>query len=95
MFPTEGVTATVVVEADDVRAAPRGRGHRRPAQAGQAAPKSFLPGTEVDYSQDGTVAKIEVPTRGNGTDAASAKALDEMRDDDHPGDGRAGSTAPR
>ena len=53
MFPTEGVTATVVVEADDV--------HAGAAAAGIAALRAqvdrsdaFLPGTEVIYSKDGT-----------------------------------------
>ena len=75
VFPTEGVTATVVVEADDVRSGA--------ADAGIAALKrqvdgsdAFLPGTEVTYSDDGTVARIDVPTRGSGTDAAAMKALD-------------------
>ena len=39
------------------------------------------PGTEVIYSDDGTVARINVPTRGTGTDAASTNALDELRDE--------------
>jgi uncharacterized membrane protein YdfJ with MMPL/SSD domain len=79
VFPAEGVTATVVVEADDVRSGP--------AAAGIAAlrarirdSKTFLPGTETTYSRDGTVVKIDVPTRGNGTDAASTRALSALRD---------------
>ena len=42
---------------------------------------TFLAGTEVIYSEDGTVARINVPTRGTGTDAASTNALDELRDE--------------
>ena len=34
---------------------------------------SFLPGTSVTYSDDGTVAEIDIPTRGTGTDAASTQ----------------------
>ena len=34
VFPTEGVTATVVVEAADVRSGAAGRGHRRPTSRG-------------------------------------------------------------
>jgi uncharacterized membrane protein YdfJ with MMPL/SSD domain len=78
VFPVEGVTATAVVQADDVRSGA--------AAAGIAAlqrevnkSKAFLPGTEVTYSADGTVAKIDVPTPGNGTDAASVRGLDELR----------------
>ena len=80
VFPTEGVTATVVVEADDVRSGT--------AAAGIADLKTevndsdaFLPGTAVIYSDDGTVARIDVPTRGSGTDAAATNALDELRDE--------------
>jgi len=80
VFPKEGVTATVVVEADDVRSGA--------VAAGIAALRTdvkrsdaFLPGTEVTYSGDGTVAKIDVPTRGNGTDAASTNALSELRNE--------------
>jgi uncharacterized membrane protein YdfJ with MMPL/SSD domain len=80
VFPREGVTATVVVEADNVRSGA--------VAAGIAALRTdvkrsdaFLPGTEVTYSGDGTVAKIDVPTRGNGTDAASTNALSELRNE--------------
>ena len=80
VFPTEGVTATVVVEADDVRSGP--------AAAGIAELRSevndsdaFRPGTEVIYSEDGTVAQINVPTPGNGNDAPSVNALNELRDE--------------
>jgi uncharacterized membrane protein YdfJ with MMPL/SSD domain len=80
VFPSEGTTATVVVEADDVRSGA--------AAAGIAALRSevkdsdsFRPGTEVIYSDDGTVAQVNVPTRGSGTDAASVNALNELRDE--------------
>src|SRR3954449_5826021 len=79
VFPTEGVTATVVVEGDNVR--------RGATAAGIAAlrtrvdaSKAFLPGNEITYSADNTVAKIDVPTPGNGTDAPSVDALNELRD---------------
>jgi uncharacterized membrane protein YdfJ with MMPL/SSD domain len=80
VFPTEGVTATVVVESDDVRsgATAAGIAALRSEVKGSDA---FLPGTEVIYSRDGTVAQINVPTRGNGTDKASVDALHELRDD--------------
>jgi uncharacterized membrane protein YdfJ with MMPL/SSD domain len=79
-FPTEGVVATVVVEADDV--------HSGGVAAGIAAlrakvkdSKAFLPGTEVIYSKDGTVAQINVPTPGSGNDAPSTHALSVLRDE--------------
>jgi uncharacterized membrane protein YdfJ with MMPL/SSD domain len=80
IFPAEGTTATVVVEADDVRSgavAAGIAGLRREVESSD----TFRPGTEVIYSDDGTVAQINVPTRGNGTDAASVDALNELRDD--------------
>ena len=79
-FPTEGVTATVVVEADNVRSGAAGAGIAD-LQAQIEDSDTFLRGTEVIYSEDGTVARINVPTRGTGTDAASTNALDELRDE--------------
>ena len=80
VFPTEGVTATVVVEADDVRSGAAGAGIAD-LQTQVDGSDAFLPGTEVIYSDDGTVAKVDVPTRGSGTDAAAMDALDQLRDD--------------
>jgi uncharacterized membrane protein YdfJ with MMPL/SSD domain len=80
LFPTEGVTATVVVEADDVRSGAAAAGIAE-LQAAVEGSDAFLPGTAVTYSDDGTVAKLDVPTRGNGTDAASTKALSDIRDE--------------
>jgi RND superfamily putative drug exporter len=77
-FPTEGVTATVVVKADDVRSGETAAGIdylRRQLQA-----SIYPPGTDITYSEDGTVAKIDVATSGTGTDAASTNALNEIRD---------------
>ena len=70
----------MVVEADDVRSGAAGAGIAD-LQAQVEDSDTFLPGTEVIYSEDGTVAKINVPTRGTGTDAASTNALDELRDE--------------
>jgi uncharacterized membrane protein YdfJ with MMPL/SSD domain len=79
VFPTEGVTTVVVVEADDVRS-----GEAATAIAAVEddvnGSDTFLSGTSVSYSDDNTVAKIEIPTPGTGTDAASTNALDEVRD---------------
>jgi uncharacterized membrane protein YdfJ with MMPL/SSD domain len=79
VFPSEGVTATVAVQADHVRTGATAAGIAA-LRSRVGASKSFLPGTEVTYDTAGTVAKIEVPTPGNGTDAASLKALNELRD---------------
>jgi uncharacterized membrane protein YdfJ with MMPL/SSD domain len=80
VFPKEGVTATVVVEADDVRSSAMAA-RIAALRADVKSSDAFLPGTEVTYSEDGTVAQIDVPTRGNGTDAASVNALNELRDE--------------
>jgi RND superfamily putative drug exporter len=80
IFPVEGVTANVVVEADDVRSGDAAAGIaalRRQVESSN----TFLPGTQVIYSKDGTVAKIEVPTRGSGNDTTSTNALNELRGD--------------
>jgi uncharacterized membrane protein YdfJ with MMPL/SSD domain len=79
VFPAEGVIASVVVEADDVHAGAVAAGIAE-LRAQVKRSDAFLPGTEVVYSKDGTVAQINVPTRGTGTDAASTKALHELRD---------------
>ncbi|MDW5598044.1 MMPL family transporter [Conexibacter stalactiti] len=80
VFPVEGVVATVVVEADDVRS-PAVTGAIARLAAAVDRSDAFLPGTQVTYSADGTVAQIDVPTVGNGTDTASVGALDEIRDE--------------
>jgi uncharacterized membrane protein YdfJ with MMPL/SSD domain len=80
VFPTEGVTSTVVVEDDGVRSGPAAAGIDELLAAVERS-DAFRPGAEVLYSEDGTVAQINVPTRGNGTDAPSVNALDELRDE--------------
>jgi uncharacterized membrane protein YdfJ with MMPL/SSD domain len=80
VFPNEGVVASVVVEGDDVRSGAVAAGIAD-LRAEVRDSDGFLPGTEVVYSDDGTVAQINAPTRGNGTDAASKDALDELRDE--------------
>src|SRR3954462_4663137 len=79
VFPTEGVVATVVVEADDVRSGAAAAGISALRTEVERS-NAFLPGTEVIYSKDGTVAQINVPTPGSGNDAASVHALDVLRD---------------
>jgi uncharacterized membrane protein YdfJ with MMPL/SSD domain len=79
-FPEKGVTASVAIEADNVRSGSATAGisllQRRASNS-----DSVLPGTEVNYSRDGTVAEVVIPTVGNGNDDASNAALDEIRDD--------------
>jgi RND superfamily putative drug exporter len=79
VFPTEGVTATVVVKADDVRSGAVTSGITA-LRTKVKDSNAFLPGTEVIYSKDGTVAQINVPTPGSGNDAPSTHALSVLRD---------------
>jgi RND superfamily putative drug exporter len=79
VFPTKGVTATVVVQARDVRSGAAAAGISALRTAVKDSP-AFLPGSEVIYSKDGTVAQINVPTRGSGNDAPSTHALGVLRD---------------
>jgi uncharacterized membrane protein YdfJ with MMPL/SSD domain len=79
VFPTEGVTATVVVDADNVRTGAVAEGIDDLDRQLQAS--IYPPGPQVTYSDDNTVAKIDVATPGNGTDDASTTALNDIRDD--------------
>src|SRR3954454_6667114 len=79
VFPTKGVVADVVVEARDVRSGAVADGITA-LRTEVKKSNAFLPGTEVIYSKDGTVAQINVPTPGSGNDAASVHALDVLRD---------------
>src|SRR3954453_8133375 len=66
VFPNQGVTATVAVQGDHVRSGATAAGIAA-LRSQVDASKLFLPGTQVTYNPAGTVAKIEVPTPGNGT----------------------------
>jgi RND superfamily putative drug exporter len=79
VFPKEGVTASVVVEADNVRSSDVAGGIAA-LRTRVKNSDAFLPGTEVIYSKDGTVAQINIPTPGNGNDTPSFNALSELRD---------------
>ena len=80
-FPGENIPANVVVEADDVRspqmtaAIAELQRRRRPQPACSRAAAS------AEISPDGTVADVDVPLAGNGTDAKSRAALAELRDE--------------
>ncbi len=77
-FPSESTQLEVVVEADDVRS-----GAITPAidRLIDEADRSdvLIPGAEVTYSEDDTVAKVAIPTPGDGSDAAGEAALAEVR----------------
>jgi uncharacterized membrane protein YdfJ with MMPL/SSD domain len=81
VFPAQGVTATVVMEADDVTAPGPTAGIAELTDRVDASPKLFKPGTELIESKDRTVAQINIPTIGSGNDQASMDALDKLRDE--------------
>ena len=79
-FPKEGVTVDVVVESEDVRGGQTKFGIDSLERL-TAASDSVVGQTEVTYSEDGTVALVEIPTGGNGNDDESTAALNEIRDE--------------
>ncbi len=80
-FPAEGVTADVVVEGDDVREGTQvSVGIDLLVRKAESSDK-VLPGTEITYNDDGTVALVAIPTVGTGNDQASSDALEEIRDE--------------
>jgi uncharacterized membrane protein YdfJ with MMPL/SSD domain len=79
-FPDKSNVNQVVVEASDVRSGEvAGAIDQLVAKAG--ASDTFIADADVAYSEDGTIASIELPSNGNGTDAASVNALEELRED--------------
>ena len=79
-FPDKVNVNEVVVEADDVRSGEVAAAiDELVAQAGES--ETFIAPADITYSEDGTVAQIALPSRGNGTDQKSIDALDEVRDD--------------
>jgi len=81
VFPQEGVTATVVMKVDDVKAGGPTTGIAALVNAVDRNPKYFKHGTELIESKDDTVAQINIPTVGSGNDQASFDALRKLRDD--------------
>ncbi len=80
-FPSESVPATVVVEADDVTAAPVANAIDELEAAAAERRDLFEGPATVEVSEDRSVASVSLPGAGNGTDAASHKVLDELRAD--------------
>jgi RND superfamily putative drug exporter len=78
-FPSEGSESRVVVEAGDVTSGPVAAAIsdlRRRAEAD----KLVTGAVSVETSADGTVAAINVPTAGSGSNAASTAALERIRE---------------
>ena len=81
VFPQEGVTATVVMEVPDVQAGAPTQAIADLNDRVRRNPQLFKHGTELIESKDRTVAQINIPTIGSGTDQASLDALNKLRDD--------------
>jgi uncharacterized membrane protein YdfJ with MMPL/SSD domain len=79
-FPGKKNVNEVAVKATDVRSGEVAAAIDR-LVAKAAASDTFIAPAEVTYSRDGTVAKVDLASRGNGTDQASIDALNEVRDE--------------
>ena len=77
-FPGEAASATVVVGANDVSAGPVAGAIER-LRHDAAASKSVAGPVSVEESADGTVAAIDIPTVGSGSDAAATRAMQQVR----------------
>ena len=73
VFPAKGVTATVVMEVDDVKAAAPTTAIADLVNRVEKFPKLFKPGTELIESKDETVAQINIPTIGSGNGPGVAR----------------------
>jgi uncharacterized membrane protein YdfJ with MMPL/SSD domain len=80
-FPSEGVSTEVVVEAADVTAAPVAGAISRLGSETAKQKDLFTGSLDTEISPDKSVAIVSIPTAGDGDDAASNDALDELRDD--------------
>jgi uncharacterized membrane protein YdfJ with MMPL/SSD domain len=78
-FPGESIPANVVVEADDVTAGPVATAVESLQTDAAKRGELFERGATVEVSPDETVANVAIPVAGNGTDATSNEALDELR----------------
>jgi len=79
-FPGGPLPAVVAIEAADV-AAPEVRGGIARLRREAVATGLMAEPITVRSSEDGRVALVSVPLAGNGTDEASARALEALRDD--------------
>ena len=79
-FPSESlITADVVVKAPDLRSPDAVAAIRRLQAEAVRSGQAKQP-IDVTYNPAHTVAKVSLPIVGNGTDAASGRALDTVRD---------------
>ena len=93
-FPVEANAVEVVVEADDVRSGETAAAIDELVTEAEAS-KTLLDGAEVEVSDDGTVASVAIPTKGNGTDDDVDGGTGRGPRRAGPGDGRRGRRARR
>ena len=78
-FPDKTNASEVVVKSEDVRSGVTAEAIDELVRRAEAS--DIINGqVEVDYSVDGTVAQVTIPTIGDGTGEVSVRALDEVRD---------------
>jgi uncharacterized membrane protein YdfJ with MMPL/SSD domain len=80
VFPGGPIPALVVVSADDVTS-PEVAGAIAELRRQAAADRSFTEPITTKISPDRTVAEVDIPLAGDGTDSASDAALAQLRDD--------------
>jgi uncharacterized membrane protein YdfJ with MMPL/SSD domain len=79
-FPKEGVTVDVAVSGKDLRGVQAQAGIAQLRRQSEGL-NQVLTGTDVTYNKAGTVALIEIPTKGDGNDEVSTTALDRIRNE--------------
>jgi len=78
-FPGEGAGATVVVEAEKVGSGPVATAIDDLVRSAEADPQ-VAGDVEVEVSRDGSVAAVQIPTVGSGSDATATRAMEGVRD---------------
>jgi RND superfamily putative drug exporter len=79
-FPGDQIPATVVIETDDVNR-PAVQSAIAELEHKAAASGQFIDNPSVDYNRHGTVATVNLPIQGTGTDSKSEAALATLRED--------------
>ena len=79
-FPGDAVAAQVLVQATDVRSSEVQGAIADLKSKALATGEMFQP-VEVDVNSAGTVALVSIPIAGNGTNSASRRAVNALRDD--------------
>jgi uncharacterized membrane protein YdfJ with MMPL/SSD domain len=80
-YPSEGSADVVVVKAKDATSPQVESGIKALESEAAARPALFEGKPSVELSPDKTVALVTIPTKGEGTDDRSNKAVDALRDD--------------